>query len=72
LYPVFEYNVLRNTYVKQLNSGSRSCKYTIGQEVEINYNDGKPDEYYVKGNFETIQGGLIIMIVGIFVMFAVR
>ena len=65
-YPVFEYSVNDTVYVKKSSSGSSSCPYSIGQEVEIHYNPQNPHQYYVK--LETLVRtllGIIFSAIGI-------
>lgn len=69
LHPIFEYNASGNTYIKKSSFGSTSCKYHIGQEVEIFYNSEKPDEYYVKGSFGSMFLGIAFVIWGVIMTF---
>ena len=63
LYPIFEYTVGENTYVKK--SSSSSNQYHIGQDVTIHYNPSNPDQYYVNGIYVSMIAGIIFGIVGI-------
>lgn len=63
LYPIFEYIVGENTYVKKSNSSS--SRFHIGQDVPIHYNPNNPDEYYANGIYTSFILGAIIIIIGI-------
>jgi len=69
-YPVFEYNIGENKFVKESLHGTSDLKYIIGQEVEVYYNTEDYNEYYIAGDttqktssiFLTIIGGLAIIL----------
>ena len=63
-YPVLEYTVGENTYVKKSSSGSSVSTYFIGQEIEIHYNPEKPEEYYANQNIGPMIVGMGLSIVG--------
>ena len=69
LHPVFEYEVSGNIYVKKSRYGSSSCKYYIGQQVEILYNEKNPNQYYVKGSLSGIMFGVVCLVAGIISIF---
>lgn len=44
-YPVYEYVIDGNTFVKKSSSGSNYVKYVIGDKVNIRYNPDNPNEF---------------------------
>ena len=70
-YPIFEYTVNGNTYVHQSQTGSRPCRYHIGQNIEIHFNPEKPEQFYDKeSNITGTVFGIITIIIGAILMFA--
>jgi len=67
LYPIYEYTVGENTYVKRSSSSSSSA--FIGQKVEIHYNPENPNDFYVGNNIIGIIVGVIFVVVGLFIAF---
>ena len=65
LYPIFEYTIGENKYVKK--SKSSSYRYHVGQDVTVHYNPENPDESYINGTFTSMIGGVIFMIIGIII-----
>lgn len=68
LHPVFQYNVSDKVYIKRSSSGSTSCKYSIGQLVDIYYNSQNPNKYYIKGNYISIILAISFIIFGIMLL----
>lgn len=64
-FPIFEYEVNGKKYTKQSNYGNVSIPYTIGDEVDIYFNNGNPNEHYIKGNFGAIIISIIFFAVGL-------
>lgn len=48
-FPIFEYEVNGKKYTKQSNYGNVSIPYTIGDEIDIYFNNENPNEHYIKG-----------------------
>ena len=70
-YPVFEYSVNGNIYIKKSSSGSSTSKYFIGQSIDIHYNPQNPNQYYVNPEFTTrMFSGIISTIVGLICIIA--
>ena len=67
-YPVYEYTVNGNTYVKRSSSGSSTPTFFIGQEVDIHYNPENANEYYANQNIAPIITGTGLTIVGVIIM----
>lgn len=65
LYPIFEYTIGENKYVKK--SKTSSYRYHVGQDVTVHYNPQNPDESYINGTYTSLIGGIIFMIIGIIV-----
>lgn len=67
-HPVFEYNIGELKFIKESIYGSSEAKYAIGQDVEIYYNPEDYNEYYVVGDAQSKNLGVIFTIVGIVVI----
>ena len=64
-YPVIEYIVEGNKYIKRLNNGSSTPTYGIGQEIEVHYNAENPNEYYVGTGMANSIAGIVFSVLGI-------
>lgn len=64
-HPVFEYSIGELKFVKESIYGASQSKYAIGQNVEIYYNPGNYDEYYIAGDSQSKRLAVIFTIVGI-------
>ena len=65
--PVVEYTVNSKTYEKQLPNSrtTDSTEYQEGQEITIQYNPDKPEEFSSKGDNGGLIGGIIFIVIGI-------
>ena len=64
-HPVFEYHIGGMTFIKESNFGSSQAKFAIGQNVEIYYNPGDYNEFYVPGEKLPKLIGTIFTAVGV-------
>ncbi|MBR6033513.1 MAG: DUF3592 domain-containing protein [Clostridia bacterium] len=47
LYPVIEYNVGEQKFIKEYNYGSTNPRHLIGRRIEVHYNPENYNEYYI-------------------------
>lgn len=64
-YPVFEYSIGGNKFVKRHTFGTSQPKYSIGQAVEVYYNPKDYNEYYIAGDTSSKKIPVILTLVGI-------
>ncbi len=63
LYPIVEYTVRDNKYVKKLNTNSNMA--FVGQEIEVHYNPQNPNKCYFGKNLTQIIFGVLFTIAGV-------
>ena len=67
-YPIFEYIANGNTVRKRYNIKSKIHPYQLSDEVNIHYNKNKEDEFYIKGDGDSLILGVIILIMGLMLL----
>lgn len=67
--PVFSYTAGGQEYIKQRNSYTNPCDYSIGQKIILKYNPDNPQEFYAVG--DSTSDFLIYIFGGISALFLV-
>lgn len=70
IYPIFEYTVNDNKYVKK--SSTSSNNYFVGQNITINYNPANPNLYYITGTFSDLILSILFIIFPTILLFIVK
>ena len=68
-YPVFEYNIGEQKFIREYHYGSHQTRYTIGQDVEVYYNPEDYNEYYIGGDTLPKKFAIVLTLVGIVAIF---
>ena len=64
-YPVFEYTIGEQTFVKESLNGKNNKKcYKIGELVDVYYNPSDYEDYYVVGCTNRV-GAIVLVLIGI-------
>lgn len=71
LYPVFEYTVDGETYTKKSSYGSNTCKFDLGESVDIYYNPKNPKQYFVPNDNTSLALGIIFIVVPLIFLFGI-
>lgn len=69
-YPIFEYVANDMTVRGNFNESSKMHPYELSDEVEIYYNKNNVEEFYIKGNSDSIFFSIIILGMGLLLFFA--
>ena len=69
-YPIFEYLANDMTIRGNFNERSKMHPYELGDEVDIYYNSNNVEEFYIKGNNDSILFSIIIIGVAVLLLFA--
>lgn len=69
-YPIFEYLANDMMVRGNFNERSKMHPYKLGDEVDIYYNKNNVEEFYIKGNSDSIFLSIIIIGMGLLVLFA--
>ena len=69
-YPIFEYVANDMTVRGNFNERSKMHPYELSDEVEIYYNKNNVEEFYIKGNSDSIFFSIIILGMGLLLFFA--
>ena len=69
-YPIFEYVANGTTVRGNFNEKSKIHPYKLSDTVDIYYNLNKIDEFYIKGNADSIWLGIIVLLMGLLLVLA--
>lgn len=69
-YPIFEYIANGTTVRGNFNEKSKIHPYELSDTVDIYYNKNKVDEFYIKGNADSIILGIIVLAMGLLLILA--
>ena len=69
-YPIFEYIANGTTVRGNFNEKSKIHPYELSDTVDIYYNKNKVDEFYIKGNADSIIVGIIVLAMGLLLILA--
>lgn len=69
-YPIFEYVANGTSIRANYNMRSKAHPYELSDVVDIYYNKNKTDEFYIKGNGDSIVLGVIVLGMGLLLFLA--
>ena len=70
IYPIFEYTVNNNKYVKK--SSISSNNYYVGQDITIIYNPSNPNLYYIDGTFSDLLLSILFVVFPAIILFTIK
>ena len=69
-YPIFEYVANGTTVRGNFNEKSKIHPYQLSDVADIYYNKNKVEEFYIKGNGDSIVLGVIVLAMGLLLLLA--
>lgn len=69
--PIVAYQVQNEHYEEKYDQSSSTCKYQVGDTIDIAYNPAKPADFIIDGDRSIIWNSLLMLAMGCLMFFVV-